>query len=64
LEAPTDQSLKLKTYNELLEAGIKLGAKRNPSQSRASYLSYRAAWLAIVAAAGWSEDQFFQACYR
>jgi len=59
----TEQSLKLKTYNELLEAGIELGAKCNPSLSQASYLTYRAAWLGLLAAAGWTEDQWFKASY-
>lgn len=62
LEVPTNTH-KAETFLELLEAGIKLGAKCDPGKSEASRLSYRASWLGILAAAGWTEDQWFKASY-
>jgi hypothetical protein len=59
LAIPTNEDIL--RYDKLLERGIELGAKCDPAQSEANRLSYRAAWLGILAEAGCSEDQWFRA---
>jgi hypothetical protein len=58
LAVPTNEDI---TYDKILVRGIELGAKCDPAQSEANRLSYRAAWLGILAAAGLSEGQWFRA---
>jgi hypothetical protein len=58
LATPTNEDL---TYDNILARGIELGAKCNPAESEANRLSYRTAWLGILAAAGYSENQWFKA---
>jgi hypothetical protein len=62
LEAPANTHTL--TYTELLVRGVELGAKCNPSESEATRLSYRSSWLGTLAAAGWTEGEWFGACYQ
>ena len=59
LAIPTDENTL--TYDKILVSGIRLGAKCDPAQSESNRLSYRAAWLGILAEYGWTEGEWFRA---
>jgi hypothetical protein len=59
LAIPTDENIL--TYDKILVSGMRLAAKCDPAQSEANRLSYRAAWLGILAEYGWTEGEWFRA---